>query len=345
MNKFGVAVAAALPFFGIVSAGPAQAADDFYAGRQISVIIAAGAGGGFTAYGRTLARHMPKYIPGKPTMVIKNMPGAGGRKATDWIDKIAPKDGATILGTQPGALVEPILGDPKRVKYQPLKLNYIGSVAGFTTLCLLRADNKAKDFAGMMKSQVVFGGDQLGSTTHDHANMMRNLTGAKIKLVKGYSGTKTLVLAIQQKEIDGFCGYAWASLMSRAPHLVRDKVVNLVVQFGLTNHPEATKAGVPPVWNFVKNKKDVAALKLLASVQVFGRPYVAPAGVPAARIAILQKAFDATMKDPAFLADMKKLRLTVTPTSGPQVHKLIEDIFLAPKETQKRARWAISKSS
>jgi len=344
MNRFGVALAAALPLLGIVAAGQAPAAD-FYAGRQITVVIAAGAGGGFTAYGRTLAKHMPKYIPGNPTMVIKNMPGAGGRKATDWIDKIAPKDGATILGTQPGALVEPILGNPKRVKYKPLELSYIGSIAGFTTLCLVRADHKVQSFADLQKTQAVFGGDQLGSTTHDHANMMRNLAGARIKLVKGYSGTKTLVLAIQQKEIDGFCGYAWASLMSRAPHLVRDKVVNLVVQFGLKNHPAATKAGVPPVWDFVKDKKDADALRLLASVQVFGRPYIAPPGVPAERIATLRKAFDATMKDADFLAQMKKLRLDVTPTSGDQVQKLIKDIFLAPKETQKRARWAISKSS
>lgn len=249
-----------------------------------------------------------------------------------------------MLGTMPGSLVEPILGDPKRVKYHPLKFGYVGSASGFTTMCLVRHEHPAKSFKDMMKTQVIMGGDQIGSTTHDQANMFRNLVGAKIKLVKGYSGTKNLVLAIQQKEIDGFCGYAWASLMSRAPHLIKDKIVRLVVQFGLDPHPAATKAGIPPVWDFVKDKKKIAALKLLASTQTFGRPYIVPANVPKARLAALRAAFDATMKDPAFKKDMAKSRLSIQPTSGARVQKLIENIYHSDAATQKLARWAISKS-
>ncbi|MDA0787739.1 MAG: tripartite tricarboxylate transporter substrate-binding protein [Proteobacteria bacterium] len=319
-------------------------ADDFFTDKQLTMTIASRPGGGFNAYGRNLAKHIVKHIPGNPTMIVKNMPGAGGRKATAWLDKLAPNDGSNMLGTMPGSLVEPILGDPGRVKYKPLEFGYVGSASGFTTLCLLRTDHKAKSFADMMKMQVVFGGDQIGSTTHDHSNMMRNLAGANIKLVKGYSGSKTLVLAVQQKEIDGFCGYAWASLMSQAPHLVKDNIVRLVVQFGLDPHPAATKAGIPPVWDYVKDPKKLAALKLLASVQVFGRPYIVPAGVPKERLEVLRKAFDATMKDPAFLKDMKKSRLTVDPTGGERVQQLIHDIYTSDEETQKLARWAISKS-
>lgn len=319
-------------------------ADDFYKSKQVTLTIASRPGGGFNAYGRALAKHIPKHLPAGASVIVKNMPGAGGRKATAWLDKIAPKDGSNFLGTMPGSLVEPILGDPKRVKYNPLKFGYVGSASGFTTLCLVRSDHPVKSFDDMMKSEVVFGGDQIGSTTHDHANMMRNLVGAKIKLVKGYSGTKNLVLAVQQKEIDGFCGYAWASLMSRASHLVTNNVVRLVVQFGLDPHAAATKAGIPPVWNYVKDKKKVAALQLLASTQVFGRPYIVPAGVPKARLEALRGAFDATMKDPAFLKDMKKTRLTVDPTGGARVQQLIKDIYTSDPETQKLARWAIAKS-
>ena len=195
-----------------------------------------------------------------------------------------------------------------------------------------------------MKTQVIFGGDQIGSTTHDHANMMRNLVGANIKLVKGYSGTKNLVLAIQQKEVDGICSYAWASLMNQAPHLVNDKIVRLVVQFGLDPHAAATTAGFPQVWDFVKDRKNIDALKLLASVQVFGRPYITPAGVPKARLEILQKAFDATMKDPQFLADMKWRKPDVSLAPGPWVKELIEAIYHAPQDVQKHARWAIATS-
>ena len=335
-------VAMVLPVTGTITTASAE---DFYMGKQLTMTIASRPGGGFNAYGRSIAKHMVKHLPGKATIIVKNMPGAGGRKATAWLDKIAPKDGSNMLGTMPGSLVEPILGDPKRVKYKPLDFSYIGSASGFTTLCLVRSDHPVKSYEDMMKTEVIFGGDQIGSTTHDHANMMRNLVGAKIKLVKGYSGTKSLVLAVQQKEIDGFCGYAWASLMSRASHLVDNNIVRLVVQFGIDPHPAATKAGIPQVWKYVKDPKKIAALRLLASTQVFGRPYIAPAGVPKARLKILRAAFDATMKDPGFLKDMKKSRLSVQPTSGAKVQQLIRDIYLSDAATQKLARAAIAKSN
>lgn len=330
----------------LMLAVPAAAQDkvaDFYKGKTVELIVAAGPGGGYSAYARTLAKHMSQYIPGQPKIIIKNLPGAGGRKATAFLANAAPKDGRVMLGTQPGALVEPILGNPKRVKYAPLKFGYVGSTAGFTTICLIRTGSPVKTFGQLLKTEVVFGGDQLGSTTHDHAMMFKNLVGAKIKLVRGYKGTKRLVLALQQKEIDGFCGYAWASMMSRAPHLVTDKLVNLVVQFGLEKHAEATKAGVPSIFDFVKDPKNKKVLELFAATQVFGRPYIVPAGVPADRLAALQAAFGKTMTDEGFLADMKKLRLDVTPTSGPRVTELLRNIFNAPADIQKLARDSITK--
>jgi tripartite-type tricarboxylate transporter receptor subunit TctC len=337
MSLFAAAVMPATPSTSVAS-------EKFFKGKQLVLTIASRPGGGFNAYGRALAKHMVDHIGNGATIIVKNMPGAGGRKATAWLAKLAPKDGSNFLGTMPGSLVEPILGDPKRVKYKPLEFGYIGSASGFTTMCLLRKDHPVKNFNEMRGKQVVFGGDQIGSTTHDHANMMRNLVGANIKLVKGYAGSKTLVLAIQQKEIDGFCGYAWASLMSRAPHLIKNNIAHPVIQFGLAPHKEMTALGVPGVWDYVKDPKKTAALKLLANVQVFGRPYVAPAGVPKARLQVLRKAFDATMKDPKFAATMKKSRLTIDPASGARVETLIREIYTSDKEIQKLARWAIAKA-
>jgi tripartite-type tricarboxylate transporter receptor subunit TctC len=338
-----VALAAGATLAVLSPAHAQKSVADFYKGRTVTMIVASSAGGGYNAYGRAIAKHIAKHIPGNPTMIVKNMPGAGGRKATAYLANVAPKDGSVILGTQPGALVEPVLGDAKKIKYDPSKFGYVGSAAGFTTVCLVRSDLSVKSFADLQKKEVVFGGDQLGSTTHDHANLFRNVAGAKIKLVKGYKGTKNLVLAIQQKEIGGFCGYAWASLMSRAPHLVTDNIVNLIVQFGLQPHKAATAAGLPPIWDFIKDpvKKQVA--ELIAAQQVFGRPYIVAGGVPADRLAALRAAFDATMQDPAFLADMKKSRLDVSPTPGAEFEGLVRKMFDAPKNIQNMARAAISK--
>lgn len=339
-----IAAASATLAAGLAAAAPAAAdsVTDFYQGRTLDLMVAAPAGGGFTAYARTLAKHIVKHIPGSPTMVIKNMPGSGGRKAVAYLYNVAPKNGAVMLGAQPGTLVEPVLGQKSNAKFEALKFNYVGSASGFTTLCLVRADGPVKTFAEMQKKQAVFGGDNLGSTTYDHAQLMRNLAGANIKLIKGYRGTKNLVLAIEQKEIDGFCGYAWASLMSRAPHLVEKKTANVLVQFGLEPHPEMTRRGIPPVWDFIKDEKKRKAMELFANVQVFGRPYIAPPDVPKARVAALQKAFMATMSDPDFVKDIKKRRLALGPTPGPRVRELIAAIYNAPKDVQQMARWALT---
>ncbi|MEK9684339.1 MAG: tripartite tricarboxylate transporter substrate-binding protein [Rhodospirillaceae bacterium] len=323
---------------------PVVAADvsSFYQGKTFDVMVAAPPGGGFTAYARTIAKHMVKHIPGKPTIVVKNMPGSGGRKAVSYLYNVAPKNGLTILGAQPGTLVEPVLGQKSNAKFDAMKFEYLGSASGFTTLCLIRSNGPVKSFAEMQTKQAVFGGDTFGSTTYDHTQLMRNLAGANIKLIKGYRGTKNLVLAIQQGEIDGFCGYAWASLMSRAPHLIEDKKVNVLVQFGLQKHPEMTRRCIPQVWDFIKDNNKKKAMELFANVQVFGRPYIAPPNVPKDRVAALQKAFADTMNDPAFGSDLKKRRLVLDPTSGPRVKELIAAIYNAPAEVQKMARWALT---
>ncbi|MDA1326936.1 MAG: tripartite tricarboxylate transporter substrate-binding protein [Proteobacteria bacterium] len=342
MHRITFAASAAIAACITAAPAAADAVADFYKDRTVDMMVAAPPGGGFTAYARTIAKHIVKYIPGHPNMVVKNMPGSGGRKSVAYLYNVAPRNGAVILGAQPGTLVEPVLGQKSNAKFDALKFNYIGSASGFTTLCLVRAGGPVKSFAELQKTQAVFGGDNLGSTTFDHAQLMRNLAGANIKLIKGYRGTKNLVLAIEQGEIDGFCGYAWASLMSGAPHLVEQKKVKVLVQFGLAPHAEMTRRGIPQVWGFIKDEKKRKAMELFANVQVFGRPYIAPPSIPRDRLAALQKAFLDTMKDPAFVAEIKKRRLVLYPTSGPRVRALVAAIYNAPADVQKMARWALA---
>ena len=323
---------------------PAAAQDPaaFYKGRNVDIIVASPPGGGFDAYARILARHMVRYMPAPPSFIIKNLAGAGGRNATTFLADVAPRDGSVILANQPGALVEQILGDAKSVFYDPLKFQYIGSLESFTALCLLRTDAEVKSYAELQQKPAIFGGDQIGSTTYDHTLMFKNLAGAKIKFVGGYKGTADLVLAIKRKEIEGFCGYAWSSLFSRSPDLVDDRIVRIILQLGLTPHPEATKAGVPIVWDFVTDETNRKAIELIATVQEFGRPFLVHGAVPADRVAALRAAFDATVKDKDYSAEIAKQQLDNSPITGQKVEELLRKVHSAPKEVQAKARWGIS---
>ena len=327
----------------LAAGGPATAQDPaaFYKGLNIDMIVASTPGGGFDAYARIMARHMGKHIPGNPSIVVRNLPGAGGLTSTLYLNDVAPRDGATILANQPGPLAEPVLGDKAKATFDPLKFGYVGSVASFTTLCLIRQDSKAKSFEDWQRMEVVFGTDQPNSTMHDHTVVFRNLAGAKTRIVSGYPGSNGLVLAIQRGEIEGLCGYAWSSLFSRSPELVTKNIVRMVVQFGLEPHKEATAAGVPQIWQFVKNEDDKRALELIAALQEFGRPYMVSPGVPKDRLEALRKAFDDTMKDKEFLAEMDKAKLDVIPMSGAKVEELVAKVINAPKAIHEKARAAL----
>jgi tripartite-type tricarboxylate transporter receptor subunit TctC len=325
-----------------VTSASAQDAATFYKGRNVEVIVAAAPGGGFDALARIIARHMVRHMGGPVNFTIRNMPGAGAKIATAFVADVAPRDGSVLLLTQPGALVEQILGDPKKVTYKPLSFEYIGSAEAFTSTCILRTDSKVKDYADLHQNEATFGGDQIGSTTHDHAVMFMKLSKAKMKFVSGYKGTNDLVLAIQRKEIEGFCGYAWSSLFARSADLVNSGTVKIINQLGLKPHPEAAKAGVPMALDFVKDPLDRKAMELIATTQEFGRPYLVHGNVPKDRVALLRKAFEATMADPEYIAEIKKARLDVSPRTGEEVKNLLRGVLEAPKEVQERARWAIT---
>ena len=334
----GLAAASAL----LPASASAQDPATFYKGRNLDIVVSSPPGGGFDAYARIIARHLPKHMPGSPNIVVRNMPGAGARIATTYLADVAARDGTVVLANQPGALVEPILGDPTKVGYDPLKFQYIGSAEAFTSLCLMHSDSAVKSYAELHEKEAIFGGDQIGSTTHDHTVMFAKLSKAKMKMTSGYKGTADLVLALQRREIDGFCGYAWSSLFARSPDLVNKGTARIINQIALTPHVEATKAGVPNALDFVKDPLDKQAMELIATVQEFGRPYLVNGAVPADRVAALRAAFDATMKDKDYVEEVLKARLDVSPRTGAQVTELLRRVIQAPKHVQERARWSIT---
>lgn len=326
----------------IAMTGTSVHAADFYAGKTIELLIGAPPGGGYDIYGRVVARHITRHIPGNPTIVPKNMPGAGSARAAGFIANLAPKDGTVIANIMPGAVIGPVL-DPKAKKlFEPTKVMYIGNVNNGVRVCISGNHSKIKTFDDARKMKAKFGGGQKNDSTHDYGYMHRKLTGAKWDLVTGYKGTRDLTVALERGEIDGFCGFDWASLKSQKPAWVRDKTVNVLIQDAIEPLDELSKLGVPHIMKYVKDDTTRKVVELILSQQVFHRSFIAPPGTTPANLAILRKAFDETMKDPQFLAEAKKLRIDVAPLTGAKVQQVVANLYASPHDVVELARRAIN---
>lgn len=317
-------------------AGTASASD-FYAGKTLTMVIGSGAGGGYDRYGRVVGKYMAKHIPGNPTLVPRNMPGAGSVKAAEFLFSLAPKDGTHIGIVQPGALVEPLFNSTRQFGFEPPKYEAIGSANSGTRLCVTFHTSKVKSMEDAMKIESTVGGNAPGSATTDYSLMLNNLAGTKFKVVNGYDTTAKVVLAMERGEVDGVCGFDTASLASQRPDWYGTKLTHMIVQVGLTPDPDVEKLGAPSIWKYVTGRnRDVA--ELILAQQEFHRTFLAPPGTPAEQVAILRDAFDKAMVDPEFLAEAKKSKLDIAPKKGQFVGDLIKKIYNAPKDLVESAQ-------
>jgi tripartite-type tricarboxylate transporter receptor subunit TctC len=313
-------------------------AADFYAGKTIELVIGSAVGGGYDIYSRAIARHLPRFIPGQPLIVVKNQPGAGSSRAASYIYSVAPKDGSVIGAVFPGVIIAPLLEDRAQALFDPAKFQFLASADNSTRVCATHAQSSIKTFADALTRKAIMGASAVGASTRDYANMHRRSSGVQFDVVSGYKGTVDILLAMERGEVDGLCGLDWSSLKSQRPDWLRDRKVNILVQVNVEAEDELTRLGVPPVWQFVKDETDRRAVELIIGQQVFGRPYIAPPGVPADRIATLRAAFAATLQDKAFLAEAEKLRIDVSPSSGQKVQQTVEKLYATPKPILDRAR-------
>ena len=319
---------------------PAQAAD-YYAGKTIELVVGGDAGGGYDIYARAVARHIAQHIPGNPTIVVKNMPGAGSTRAGIYISSVAPKDGTSIGAMMPGAIIGPLLDDKPNLQFDPTKVIYIGTADSGVRMCVTYQNSKIKTFTDAQKTKTILGASAAGGATRDYAYLHNHTAGTKFDVVSGYQGTVDIALAMERGEVDGMCGWDWSSVKSQKSDWVRDKKLNLLVQVSLEPLVELTEMGVPHIWSFVTNADDRKVAELVVSQQVFQRSYIAPPGTPPEPINILRGAFDATMKDPAFLADAEKMKISITPLAGAKVQDLIASLYATPKQFVDRAKTAI----
>jgi tripartite-type tricarboxylate transporter receptor subunit TctC len=328
----------------IALAAPAtsSSAGDYYAGKSIDLLIGAPPGGGYDIYARALARHYGRHIPGQPTIVAKNMPGAASARAAGFISTLAPKDGTAIAALMPGGVVGPLLDEKAETLFDPTKVLYLGTANNGTRICVSHKDSKIKTFDDALTQKASFGGVSTSDSTRGYGYMHKKTSGAKYDVVSGYSGTAEIALAMERGELDGVCGWDWASFKSQRPDWIRDNKVNLLLQVGLEPNEELTRMGVPAVFKYVTNEDDRKAVELIISQQVFQRSYIAPPGLPAGLLDTLRSAFDATMRDKDFLHDAETIRIDISPLPGAKVQELVQKIYAAPKDIVARARQAIN---
>jgi tripartite-type tricarboxylate transporter receptor subunit TctC len=327
----------ALAAFAIVLSAGSAAADDvenFYKGRTVTINIGYSAGGGYDIYARVLARHLGDHIPGNPTVIPQNMPGAGSLKAINFLYNIAPKDGTVLATFARGLAMQPLF-DKQGIEFDAQKLNWIGSITNEVSVCAFRTDSGIATWQDMLTKSYTVGGTGSGSDTDVFPNALRNMFHMKMKLATGYPGGEDIVLALERGEVNGRCGWSWSSLMSRNRSMYEEKKIFVPVQLSLQKHPDLPN--VPLVMDLTSDAKLAAALKLIFARQTVARPYAAPPGVPEARIRALREAFDATMKDPEFLAEAKKTDLEVQPVSGADVQNLVAELYRTSPEVVKLA--------
>lgn len=337
----GLAVAFAL------TAGPALAQDadlaSFYKDHDISFHIGYSPGGGYDTYARTLARHMGNHIPGKPNLTPKNRPGAGSLRLTNELYNVLPQDGTTLAMIGRGMPMEALFGN-KQARYDPTKINWIGSLNNEVSTCVTWHETGVDTLKEFLNTKLVVGGTGTGADTDVFPKVLNNVAGAKLNLITGYPGGNNINLAMSRGEVQGRCGWSWSSVKSTRPNWLKDKKVNIVLQMSTSKHPELTEMGVPFVMDLAGNERERKILTLVFARQAMGRPVATSPNTPEARVKALRDAFDATMKDGNFLAEVKKQRLELTPVSGREVQELVTDIMSTPPDIVQAAKEASEKT-
>jgi tripartite-type tricarboxylate transporter receptor subunit TctC len=308
--------------------------DDFYKGKQITIVIGLGAGETYDLYARLLARYLSKYIPGEPVIVPKNQPGAGSLNAVNSVYNTAPKDGTTIGTGHRFVPLMPLLKMPG-AQFDALKFNYIGSMARETGVCIARKDTGIRSMDDTKTREFMVGTTGAGAEMTTFNATMSKMLGAKLKVVRGYLTSTDIDLAIERGELQGRCGVSYGSLRVNKPDWLSNDYVTVLIQLGLVKRDDLPN--VPLLTELVTDKDDRAALELMLAPNEMARPFFAPPGVPAERIAILRKAFDAAMRDPALIEDAAKGRMELMPMSGVEMEATFKKLYALPPSVLERA--------
>jgi tripartite-type tricarboxylate transporter receptor subunit TctC len=322
---------------GLASATPAaaqgQAAEDFFKSTQLTMYVGSGVGGGYDTLARLVAGHMSRFLPGQPSFVVKNIPAASGVQSANFVFNSAPRDGSAILAATNASLILPLYGSPV-AQYEPRKFEWIGSVFKQQAICVSWYTVPVKTLADATRQEITVGATGVSGGPGIFPRILNNMVGTKFKLITGYT-TSDMRLALEKREVDGICGLAWQTYKTVSRDWIEGNKLNIFAQMGLEKHPDLPH--VPQAFELIKDPADKQVLELLVLPQEFGRPFVAPPGVPADRMAVYRSAFQAILKDEQFLAELAKQGGSVEALDDKQIQALLERAYAAPKEVRDRA--------
>ncbi len=317
----------------------AETVADFYKGKDITFIVSAGEGGGYAAYARTFAPYLGNALPGKPKIIVKHMPGAGGIRASLFLFSTAPRDGSAIGLVHSGVPLAPVFGI-RAARFDARQFNWLGAMARSEAVCVAWHTAPIKNAKDLFDKQFVVGGTGGGSQMETYPAMLNKLFGTKIKIVSGYKGGNSVYLAMERGEVQGRCGGGLNSIRSTRPDWLKDKKVGIPIVFATQASKEAP--GVSTVMDLAKDARTTAIIELVLAPQEMDRPVLAPPGVPAERVAALRKAFAEAITQKAFLADMSKQGLDVEAVTGEAVARIIASAYAAPDDVKIAAREALA---
>jgi len=317
-----------------ISTVTAQSAAEFYQGKSIDLEIGYSVGGGYDLYARLLARHLGQHIPGNPTIVPRNMEGAASLRLANYLYSAAPRDGTVIGAISRGAAFDPLLNE-NGAQFDASKFSWIGSANNEVSVCVALQSSGIASFDDVLTKPLTIGSTGVGDDTYQFPALMNAELGTKFKIVTGYPGGNDITLALERGEVQGRCGWSWSSIVATRKDWITSKKVSVLVQMSLSKHPDLPD--VPLVMELAKTNEQRQIFKLIFARQVMGRPFAAPPGVPADRVAVLRAAFAETMKDKAFLDDAAKGKFEINPVGGEELDALVKEIYQTPADVTKKA--------
>lgn len=313
----------------------AQSVEEFYSNKVLELYIGFSAGGGYDTYGRLVARHLGKHIPGNPTVVPVNMDGAGSLKLANWLYNAAPRDGSVIATVNRGVPFESLLGVRELARFNATRFTWLGSANDEVTVCVAWERAGLTRFDQLYDHELIVAGT--GQAGDDPlVKLISGVLGVKLRLVTGYAGANEANYAMERGEVDGRCAWSWSSIKSTRQYWLDEGKIKVLLQLGFRKHPDLPD--VPLILDLARTEEERQIMRLVLVRGVLGRPFLAPPDIPADRAAALQRGFSETLTDPQFLAEAERLRLEINPISGEEIRQLVSESYATPEDVVEKTR-------